>query len=126
MVKTIPKLFCSSLAINVVGRAECFGMVFHHTATGPPFICPKFDGLPASGQKPQFERCGITLYLGGITAHKKVLGGCVCGTICFSTENVRRPLTQESGWIRGTQKTSVFQENTMSISAASILKEIPL
>jgi len=38
-------------------------------------------------------------------------------------ENVRRPLTQESGWIRGTQKTSVFQENTMSISADGILKE---
>ena len=38
-------------------------------------------------------------------------------------ENVRRLLTQESGWIRGTQKTSVFQENTMWISADSILKE---
>ena len=36
--------------------------------------------------------------------------------------NVRQPLTQESGWIRGIQKTSVFQENTKWISADSILK----
>lgn len=38
-------------------------------------------------------------------------------------ENVKQPLRQESGWIRGTQKTSVFQENTMWISADNILKE---
>jgi hypothetical protein len=36
--------------------------------------------------------------------------------------NVKRPPTQESGWIKGTQTTNVFQENTLWNSANSILK----
>jgi hypothetical protein len=38
-------------------------------------------------------------------------------------ENVSQPRTQESDWTRGTQKTNAFQENTMWISADSILLE---
>jgi hypothetical protein len=37
-------------------------------------------------------------------------------------ENVSQPRTQESGWTRS-QKTNAFQENTMWISAHSILME---
>jgi hypothetical protein len=38
-------------------------------------------------------------------------------------ENLSQPRTQESGWTRGTQKTNAFQENTMWMSADSILME---
>ncbi len=40
----------------------------------------------------------------------------------YPQENVKRPPTQESGWIKGTQTTNVFQENTLWNSADSILK----
>jgi hypothetical protein len=32
-------------------------------------------------------------------------------------------MTRESGWIKGTQKTNVFQENMMCISGYSISKD---
>jgi len=41
----------------------------------------------------------------------------------YPQENVKQPLTHESGWIKGTPRTNVFQENTRWISADSIEQE---
>lgn len=67
-------------------------------------------------------RCATTPSLGGITAHKK-FGKTFMRNGAPPLENVSQPRTQESGWTRGTQKTNAFQENTMWMSADSILME---
>ena len=93
---------------------------FHHTVTGPLFIYPKLMVYRLG--RNSICGCTITLSPGGITARKRFGKTCLRND-ASPLENVRQLLTQESGWIRGTQKTNMFQENTMWISADSISKE---
>jgi len=84
------------------------------------FICPKLMAYLLG--RNSVCGCTITLSLGGIIAHKRFRTTCLRND-ARPPENAKQPLTQESGSIRGTQKTNVFQENTMWISADSISKE---
>ena len=93
---------------------------FHHSATGLCSICPKLMAYLLG--RNSICGCTITLSLGGITAHKKFGKTCTRND-ASPQENARQLLTQESGWIKGTQRTNVFRENTKWISADSILKE---